>query len=653
MGLFNETTEAIVLDEYIDALLNNSNTPPPSELDPVLAQLAQTIMVSLNQDVEYPVLLDIWRDSLAQAQYLATQSVAHPPVKLMHKGEPTLNRIYRPARQPQKWSSSLLMSSMGIAAILLMVMMLGVYQLTQSPDAPTNIQSAQEKATASATNFSTTTPHPTLEDTVEVVVPNNLSCELGGNLRFNLPNVGQAVSVVSSDVFTASVDTITNQDNVVVVNVICLTVGEIELAVTIVQDLESFSETINLSVTETNLEIDSGLDAPSTPIVVTSVATARPIPSSTRTPVLPTQIVLSPTPTAILDVYPAPVITSNLPSVIMCGLGGEIALEYNYNSASEVFTASRMIASNNNVRDRVVTTDDGIGILVMVCDQPGTVTATLYVFYPEFGIPPATSIATTHTMQITVTQATAIPVTPDPNYPVPIYTNVPSSLTCNMGDSQRVDIGFSANPDAAPGVLWFGVSSANSQIADAHSSSSNQVDSGFFWFDCFQVGSTTITIQLYRMVDSGDPPEAAHVNIPVTVNSSATATPDPNYPVPSFVSLPSITNCAPNSTIQIPFSYSANSAVGGPVNAFASASSANQNILIEQLTHSTNASTVHLQCNSAGMGKVTLYIYKEGDISFADMQAGNWSKANQHQFNVNVIAPTPSPNVSPTLTAIP
>lgn len=642
MGRLSETNEAIMLDQYIEALLDNPEILPPANLDPELAQLARSILLSLNQNVEYPVLLDIWQDSLMQVQYLATKGVAHSSSNHQSKvkAEPTLTTYHVPIR-PQNWNASLLISS---AAIFLMVMLFGTYQFMHNDDEPTAIESAHEQATGIPTSFITTTPFPTTEEIlITVILPDELTCSVGETVNFELANVGQAVSVVSSDIFKASVNAIeTVEENRVAVEVDCLDVGNIELAVTIVQDLESFAETIDLHITEA--------DQPNA--IIVTPANTQSAPSAIPLPTATTAFIPSATPSG--DAYPAPVITSSLHTALTCAAGNGIVLEYDYTYAVGVFTAARMFSSNNNVRDRIVTVDNGSGVLGIDCVKVGTATVTLYVFYPEFGIPPEPSIATTHTINITITQETAMPPTPDPNYPVPIYEDVPTSLTCAEGDSQRVDIEFSANSEANPGQLWFSVFSDNAQMVIAHSTSANHIDSGFFWFDCGQVGSTTITLQLYRLADSGDPNKAAYHDIAITVNSATTPTPtpttNPNYPIPSFVNPPSATNCAPSTTIQIPFAYAANPTVGGPITAFASADSANQNILIQQLVYDANTSTLHLNCNTLGTGTVTLYTYKVGDISSADMQAGNWSKAAQHQFNVNVILLTPTPDVSPTPT---
>ncbi len=653
MGRPSEINEAIMLDQYIEALLDDPDAPRPANLDPELAHLAHNIMLSLNQNVEYPMLLDIWQDSLAQAQYLATKSVAHTNGNghPKYQAEPTLTSYGMTQRQKPRWRSSMLMSSAGIAAILLMVVLIGVYQFLQTDDEPIPIQSAPEKVTGTVISSITFTPLASLESTkipdgpTTIVLPDSLTCQVGETVNFDLANIGQAVSVVSSDIFSAFVKSInTTAEDQVHVEVECLDEGEIELIVTVVEDLESFSETIDLII------LGEGEDA----VVVTEEN-----PSPTRTP-SPTRFIgvtsipnTVATNTPDTDAYPAPVINTVLPTSFTCGVGGEIALEYTYTFAAGVYTASNLAKNNNNIRDRVVIADDGIGALVMACEVPGTTIATLNVFYPEFGIPPGeTSIATSHTMTITVLQATATPTTPDPNYPVPLYDSVPDSLTCTAGQSQRVDITFSANPEAGPGTLWFSVSTSNSLIVTAHGTSSNQVDSGFFSYDCHDVGLANITLQLYRLVDSGDPTKAAYLNIPVTVNNTATETPDPNYPVPSFTFPPSGVSCQPNTVIQIPFTYEPNPTLGGPVTSFASASSTNQNILIQDLVHGTNTSSVYLQCKTVGTGTVTLYIYREGDISFTDMQAGNWSKAATHQFTVSVANPTPTPTPTATFTPI-
>lgn len=659
MGRPSEINEAIMLDQYIEALLENPDTPRPANLDPELAQLAQTIMLSLNQNVEYPMLLDIWQDSLAQAQYLATKSVAHSNNNgnghTNYQAQPTLTSYGMAERVKPRWRSSILMSSAGMAAILLMVMLIGVYQLLQTDEEPSAIQSAHKKATDTATSTITFTPLASLENTTDnqatVVLPDRLTCQIGETISFDLANVGQAVSVVSSDIFSASVKTITStEDDRVLVEVECLDAGEIELIVTIVQDLESFSETIDLAIRKSAEELDAIVVTPETPIS-TDI-----IPSPTQRSGIPTATpvdILVPTNTPDIDAYPAPIIETELPTVFTCGVGGEIALEYTYTSASGIYTASRLVTSNYNVRDRVVTTDNGIGALVMACDTPGTTTATLYVFYPEFGIPPdVTGIATSHTMSITVSAETATPVTPDPDYPVPLYDSVPDSLTCTEGQSQRVDITFSANDAAGPGAIWLSVSSSNGLIANAYGTSTNQVDSGFFWVDCEQVGSATVTLQLYRLVDSGDPSKTAYYDLPVTVNSAATETPDPDYPVPSFIFPPSTISCQPNTVIQISFTYEPNPEIGGPVTSFAQANSPNNNIAIQNLTHDSNHSTLYLACNNFGGGTVTLYIYKEGDVSFSDMQNGNWSKAATHLFPVNVESATPTPTPTATFTPI-
>lgn len=75
MNLYDEheVSEAMLLDEYIDALQKNIRAQPPAELDQALSDCVKEITSSLNMPYDADKLSAIWKKSLREAKAIQKQ----------------------------------------------------------------------------------------------------------------------------------------------------------------------------------------------------------------------------------------------------------------------------------------------------------------------------------------------------------------------------------------------------------------------------------------------------------------------------------------------------------------------------------------------------------------------------------------------------
>ncbi|MCI0710790.1 MAG: hypothetical protein L0154_11570, partial [Chloroflexi bacterium] len=394
--------------------------------------------------------------------------------------------------------------------------------------------------------------------------------------------------------------------------------------------------------------------------------------------------------------YPLPQFIT-VPTDVTCAEGESVFIDITYEPAPEVgppIGVTAILESQNIARiQRAYSNQANAGTVTIDCIAEGQSIITVYIFH--IGDVTLDDFSKAASIDLTLTVEEGI--TPTPTVPTPVIvrpgsnpspTNTPPrrprtlpapsatptvseyvkpsfllfplvSLDCVVGDIERIYFSFQAAPDF-PGDIGVAADlSGNSVIIQQ--ASSDAVNDGFVEINCVAVGTSTVTIQIFRVGDvtendmsnaniahttvnvveaSPTPPGFEASLTPTPTGTASTPTPTPSaYVKPSYTSPPpSSVSCVVGEVKTITFSFQPAPDFGGPIGVTARSETSSAVQIQNTTSDEANSGSVTFQCVGAGTSTVTTFIFRIGDVSMED-----FSKANAVTTTVSVTESPVSP----------
>lgn len=610
-----------LINKYVDYLNRGPDAAPPKGLDEDTAAFLRGTHNALQTEPPTDdVLVRIWQKALHNATILSRIEQKHRR-KLNHSGTTAIFPM------PQLAAASRTVAIVASVAVLVFVVGIGIYFRASD---------------STATQGDTT---PTMPPTV--TIPKAITCYVGDQIDVPVTYKGDFMDATSSDSTVVDIRNIVDDGTGSgYLEIHCRAKGQ---------------ASINVSVLPSE---EGGV----IPVTVLLPNEKYPLP---RFVTVPTGVTCTEGESAVIDIIyePAP----------------EVGLPIGVTAISESPNVARIQrAYSNQANAGTVTIDciaEGESIITVYIFRIGDVTlddfskaasidVTLTV---EEGITPTPTVPTpvivtpgsnpspTNTpprRPRTVPSPTATPTTSD--YVKPSFLLSPlASLDCVVGDIERIYFSFQAAP-GFPGDIGVAADLSGSSVI-IQQASSNAVNDGWVEIKCVAVGTSTVTILIFRVGDvtendmsnaniahttvnvieaSPTPPGFEASLTPTPTGTASTPTPTPSaYIKPSYTTPPpSSVSCVVGEVKTITFSFQPAPDFGGPIGVTARSGTPSAVLIQNTASDETNSGSVTFQCVGAGTSMVTTLIFRIGDVSIED-----FSKANAVTTTVSVTESSVSP----------